>query len=45
MREDGRVTFPKADTPQDGVVSPLLANVYLRRVVDEWVEQEMKPHL
>ena len=45
VREEGRVTVPKAGTPQGGVVSPLLANVYLHHVVEEWVEQEMKPHL
>jgi RNA-directed DNA polymerase len=29
VREDGTVTYPEAGTPQGGVVSPLLANVYL----------------
>ena len=45
VREKERVTVPKASTPQGGVVSPVLANVYLHDVVDEWVEQEVKPHL
>jgi RNA-directed DNA polymerase len=32
-------------TPQGGVISPLLANVYLHGVLDEWFEQEVKPRL
>jgi len=43
--EDGSVTFPEAGTPQGGVVSPLLANVYLHYVLDVWFEREVKPRL
>jgi RNA-directed DNA polymerase len=32
-------------TPQGGVISPLLANVYLHYVLDEWFEREVKPRL
>lgn len=32
-------------TPQGGVISPLLANVYLHSVVDEWFEQVVQPRL
>jgi len=32
-------------SPQGGVVSPLLANVYLHYVLDEWFETEVKPRL
>ena len=37
--EDGCVTHPDAGTPQGGVISPLLANVYLHEVLDVWFEQ------
>jgi RNA-directed DNA polymerase len=43
--EDGNLTFPEAGTPQGGVVSPLLANVYLHYVLDVWFEREVKPRL
>jgi RNA-directed DNA polymerase len=43
--EDGCLTHPEAGTPQGGVISPLLANVYLHYVLDVWFEQEVKPRL
>ena len=43
--EDGELTYPEAGTPQGGVVSPLLANVYLHYVLDVWFEQVVKPCL
>jgi RNA-directed DNA polymerase len=43
--EDGDVSYPEAGTPQGGVISPLLANVYLHYVLDVWFEQEVKPRL
>jgi len=43
--EEGRLEFPEAGTPQGGVISPLLANVFLHEVLDEWFEATVKPRL
>jgi hypothetical protein len=43
--EDGSVTPPESGTPQGGVISPLLANVYLHYVLDTWFEAEVRPRL
>ena len=43
--EDGRVTRSTTGSPQGGVISPILANVYLHYVLDVWFEQEVIPRL
>jgi RNA-directed DNA polymerase len=45
VMEDGSVSHPDAGTPQGGVVSPLLSNVFLHYVLDQWFEQEVKPRM
>lgn len=39
------LSFPDEGTPQGGVISPLLANIYLHEVLDQWFEQTVKPRL
>jgi RNA-directed DNA polymerase len=43
--EEDRYLRPTSGTPQGGVVSPLLANVYLHTVLDTWFERMVKPRL
>jgi RNA-directed DNA polymerase len=43
--EGGQLTHPSEGTPQGGVISPLLANIYLHYVLDVWFEREVKPRL
>jgi len=35
---DGQVLHPATGTPQGGIVSPILANMYLHYVLDVWFE-------
>jgi RNA-directed DNA polymerase len=43
--EAGAISYPVAGTPQGGVISPLLANIYLHEVLDVWFERAVKPRL
>jgi RNA-directed DNA polymerase len=44
LEPDGMVTDPETGTPQGGIVSPVLANVYLHYALDLWFERVVKPH-
>jgi RNA-directed DNA polymerase len=43
--EDGSLSRTTEGTPQGGVISPLLANIYLHHVLDEWVATVVEPRL
>lgn len=43
--DDGRLLVSETGTGQGQIISPLLANVYLHFVLDQWIESEVKPRL
>jgi RNA-directed DNA polymerase len=45
VMEGSEVRYGEAGTPQGGVISPLLANVYLHEVLDRWFVEQIQPRL
>lgn len=45
VMEGGRVEYMKTGTPQGGVISPLLSNIYLHEVLDKWFVKIVKVRL
>lgn len=45
VMQEGTVQYPDAGTPQGGVISPLLSNIYLHEVLDQWFETVVRPRL
>ena len=43
LMPDGTLEYPELGAPQGGVVSPVLANIYLHYVLDTWFEEKFKP--
>ena len=42
LEEDGKVKHPITGTPQGGIISPILANIYLHYALDIWFEEYIK---
>jgi group II intron reverse transcriptase/maturase len=45
VMEQGSIHYPEEGSPQGGVSSPLLSNIYLHEVLDRWFEEEIVPRL
>ena len=45
MEPEGHIIHPDTGTPQGGIISPILANIYLHTVLDKWFVDGVKPNL
>ena len=43
--EEGCLVHPETGSPQGGVISPLISNLFLHYVLDQWFDKEVRPRL
>ena len=43
--ENGTLSYPRRGSPQGGVVSPLLANIFFHEILDAWFEEVVRPRM
>ena len=43
--DGGALSYPRRGSPQGGVVSPILANIYLHEVLDSWFHKSVMPRM
>ncbi len=45
VMESGQVHYPDCGSPQGGVISPMIANIFLHEVLDKWFVNKVQPRL